>query len=83
MRSFLGLADYYQRFVYGFSRIVASMTDLTCKNVKFEWTNACEQGFQELKKRLVRAPILTIPEGEDDFVIYCDASRQGLGAVLM
>ena len=59
------------------------MTALTCKNVKFEWTDACEQSFQEFKRRLVTAPILTISEGEDDFVIYCDASGQGLGVVLM
>ena len=59
------------------------MTALTRKNVKFKWMDACEQSFQELKKRLVTPPILTILEGEDGFVIYCDASSQGLGAVLM
>ena len=59
------------------------MTTLTHKNVKFEWTDACKQSFQELKKRLVTAPILTIQEGENGFVIYCDMSGQGLGAVLM
>ena len=67
----------------GFLKIAAPMTALTRKNVKFEWTNACEQSFQELKKQLVIAPILTIPEGEYGFVIYCDPSGQGLGAVLM
>ena len=59
------------------------MAALTCKNVKFEWIDAYEQSFQELKKWLVTTPILTILEGEDGFVIYCDASCQGLGAVLM
>ena len=59
------------------------MTALTHKNVKFEWMEACEQSFQELKRRLVTAPILTIPEEEDGFVIYCDALGQGLGVVLM
>ena len=83
VRSFLGLARYYRRFVNGFSKIAAPMTSLTCKNVKFELTDAYEQSFQELKKRLVTTPILTIPEGEDGFVIYCDASGQGLGALLM
>ena len=83
MRNFLGLAGYYQRFVDGFSNIAASMTTLTLKNVKFEWTNACGQIFQELKKRLATAPILTIPKGEDGFVIYCDVSGQELGAGLM
>ena len=67
----------------GFSKIAAPMTTLTCKNVKFEWMDAYEQSFQELKNRLVTAPILTILEGEDGFVIYCDASGQGLGVVLM
>ena len=66
-----------------FSKIAAPMTTLTSKNVKFEWTDACEQNFQELKKRLVTALILTIQKGEYGFVIYCDASSQGLGAVLM
>ena len=50
VQSFLGLARYYRRFVDGFSKIAAPMTALTYKNVKFEWTDACEQGFQELKK---------------------------------
>ena len=63
VRSFLGLAGYYRRFVNGFSNIATPMTTLTCKNVKFECTEACEQSFQELKRLLVTAPILTIPEG--------------------
>ena len=66
-----------------FWKISALTTAFTRKNVKFESTDACEQSFQELKKQLVLAPILTIQEGEDGFVIYCDASGQGLGAVLM
>ena len=57
VRSFLGLAGYYRRFVNGFLKIAAPMTALTRKNVKFEWTDACEQSFQELKKRLVTVPI--------------------------
>ena len=83
MRSFLGLAGYYRRFVDGFSKMLALMMALTRKSAKFEWTNACEQSFQELTRRLVTTPILTILEGEDSFVIYCDASGQGLGAILM
>ena len=70
VRSFLGLAEYYRRFMDGFSKIAAPMTALTCKNVKFERMDAYEQSFQELKKQLVTAPILTIPEGENGFVIY-------------
>ena len=83
MRSFLGLAGYYQRFVDGFSEIIAPMMAIIRKNVKFEWTDACEQSFQELKKRFEMIQILTIPKGEDGFVVYCEASGQGLGAALM
>ena len=61
--SFLGLTGYYRRFVDGFSKIAALMMTLTRKNMKFEWMDACEQSFQELKKWLVMAPILTIPKG--------------------
>ena len=67
----------------GLSKIAALMTALIRKNMKFEWTDAREQSFQELKKRLVTTPILTISEGKDGFVIYCNVSGQGLGAVLM
>ncbi|KAJ4701711.1 Retrotransposon protein, putative, Ty3-gypsy subclass [Melia azedarach] len=83
VRSFLGLAGYYRRFVEGFSRIARPLTKLTRKNVKFEWIDDCEQSFQELKKRLTSAPVLTLPSGIEGFVVYSDASRQGLGCVLM
>ena len=83
VRSFLGLAGYYRRFIEGFSKIAAPLTMLTRKNKKFEWIEACEKSFQLLKEKLVNAPILTVPIGEDGFVIYSDASKQGLGAVLM
>jgi hypothetical protein len=80
IRSFLGLAGYYRRFVEGFSCIA---TPLTRKNAKFEWTNEFERSFQELKQRLVSAPVLTIPLSSSGFVIYSDASHKGLGCVLM
>ena len=83
VRSFLGLAGYYRRFVEGFSRIALPLTQLTRKNHKFLWTEACERSFQELKERLTTAPVFTIPQGSDGFALYCDASKQGLGAVLM
>ena len=83
VRSFLGLAGYYRRFVEGFSRIAMPLSRLTQKQVKFEWTDDCEQSFQELKKRLVTAPVLAIPSGTEGFTIYSDASRKGLGCVLM
>ncbi|KAL0540955.1 hypothetical protein IC582_020981 [Cucumis melo] len=67
----------------GFSKLALPLTNLTRKNVKFEWTDACERSFQELKKRLVTAPVLTLPIPGVEFEIYCDASHQGLGCVLM
>ena len=83
MWSFLGLAGYYRRFVDGFSKITAPMMAFIRKNVKFEWTDACEQSFQKLERRFETIQILTIPEREDGFVVYCEASGQGLGAALM
>ncbi|KAH0784113.1 hypothetical protein KY290_003711 [Solanum tuberosum] len=83
IRSFLGLAGYYRRFVEGFSSIASPLAKLTQKAVKFQWSEACEKSFQELKKRLIIAPVLTLPEGTKGFVVYCDASRVGLGCVLM
>ena len=59
------------------------MTKLTQKKAKYQWSEACEKSFQELKDRLTSAPILTLPEGDDGFVVYCDASHMGLGCVLM
>ncbi|KAA0042469.1 Transposon Ty3-I Gag-Pol polyprotein [Cucumis melo var. makuwa] len=70
-------------FIEDFSRLALPLTALTRKNAKFEGLDKCEQSFQELKKRLVIAPILTLPVIEKEYVIYCDASRQGLGWVLM
>ena len=83
VRSFLGLAGYYRRFVEGFSKIALPLSSLTKKVAKFEWTNECEQSFQKLKERLVSAPILTLPTPGVEFEVYCYASRQGLGCVLM
>jgi hypothetical protein len=83
IRSFLGLAGYYRRFIENFSKIAKPMTELLKKEKKFEWTNACEARFQDLKQRLVTAPVLCLPDILKDFEVYCDASRQGLGSVLM
>ncbi|GJT54965.1 putative reverse transcriptase domain-containing protein [Tanacetum coccineum] len=80
---FLGLAGYYRRFIKGFSKIAKSMTKLTQKGVKFDWGNKQEVAFQLLKQKLCSAPILALPEGSKDFVVYCDASHKGLGVVLM
>jgi hypothetical protein len=83
IQSFLKLAGYYRRFIKRFLKISKPMTELLDKNKKFEWTSACEASFQELKKRLTTAPILVMPDMEKSFSIYCDASDQGLGCVLM
>ncbi|GJU45256.1 putative nucleotidyltransferase, ribonuclease H [Tanacetum coccineum] len=83
IRQFLGLAGYYRRFIEGFSKIAKPMTELTQKNQKFDWGEEQEEAFQLLKQKLCAAPILALPEGSDDFVVYCDASIKGLGAVLM
>ncbi|XP_059658365.1 uncharacterized mitochondrial protein AtMg00860-like [Cornus florida] len=83
IRSFLGLAGYYRRFVQDLSRLAAPMTRLTRKGIKFVWNEACELAFRELKTRLTTAPVLVIPERGLGYVIYCDALRDGLGCVLM
>ncbi|CAA0841698.1 Uncharacterized mitochondrial protein AtMg00860, partial [Striga hermonthica] len=83
VRSFLGLAGYYRMFIEGFFKIALPLYQLTRKSVKFEWTDRCESSFQELKKRLTTAPVLTIPNPSRSFTIFSDASRQGLGCVLM
>ncbi|GJR64604.1 putative reverse transcriptase domain-containing protein [Tanacetum coccineum] len=83
IRSFLGLAGYYRRFIANFSKIAKPLTLLTQKNQKFEWGDEQENAFQTLKDMLCDAPILALPEGTNDFVVYCDASNQGFGCVLM
>nr|GEY08950.1 DNA/RNA polymerases superfamily protein [Tanacetum cinerariifolium] len=82
VRSFLGLAGYYRRFVEGFSRLALPLTKLMRKGEKFVWNKEQEKSFEELKKRLVFAPILTLPSGSSGFQIYSDASKKGLGVYL-
>nr|APU93382.1 putative gag-pol polyprotein [Marshallia obovata] len=83
VRSFLGLAGYYRRFIRDFSKIATPLTRLTRKDCKFQWSEKQEQAFQELKTKLTQAPVLTLPEGTEDLIVYSDASYQGLGCVLM
>nr|GEY68766.1 retrotransposon protein, putative, Ty3-gypsy subclass [Tanacetum cinerariifolium] len=83
IHQFLGLAGYYRRFIEGFSKIAKSMTKLTQKGIKFDLGEKEENAFQLIKQKLCSAPILALPEGSEDFVVYCDASHKGLGAVLM
>nr|GEV55277.1 putative reverse transcriptase domain-containing protein [Tanacetum cinerariifolium] len=76
IRQFLGLAGYYHRFIKDFSKIAKSLTILTQKNKKFVWGKDQEMAFQILKQKLCEAPILALPEENDYFVVYCDASIQ-------
>ncbi|GJR02060.1 putative reverse transcriptase domain-containing protein [Tanacetum coccineum] len=83
IRQFLGLAGYYRRFIEGISKIAKPMTKLTQNKVAFEWGDKQEAAFQTLKNKLCSAPILALPQGVENFIVYCDASHKGLGAVLM
>ncbi|GJU90657.1 putative reverse transcriptase domain-containing protein [Tanacetum coccineum] len=73
IRQFLGLAGYYRRFIEGFSKIAKPMTKLTQKKIKFDWSDKAEAAFQLIKQKLCSAPILALPEGNEDFIAYCDA----------
>ncbi|WVZ58463.1 hypothetical protein U9M48_008738 [Paspalum notatum var. saurae] len=83
VRGFLGLAGYYRRFIESFSRIAKPMTSLLKKGVPFHWTKERQAAFDELKRRLTTAPVLTLPDLTKSFTVYCDASEEGLGCVLM
>ncbi|GJY57538.1 putative reverse transcriptase domain-containing protein [Tanacetum coccineum] len=83
IRQFLGLAGYYRRFIEGFSKIAKSMTKLTQKGIKFDWGEKEENAFQFNKPDVYVVRNLALPEGSEDFVVYCDASHKGLGDVLM
>jgi hypothetical protein len=83
IRSFLGLAGYYRRFIPDFSRITKPMTELLKKGVKFVWSEACEKAFHTLRQHLTSAPVLVQPDNSKPFDVFCDASGTGLGCVLM
>ncbi|GJR48168.1 putative reverse transcriptase domain-containing protein [Tanacetum coccineum] len=83
VRSFLALAGYYRRFIANVSKIAKPLTSLTQKNQKYEWGEKEEEAFQTLNNNLCNAPILLLPDRIEDFIVYCDASNQGLGCVLM
>jgi len=83
VQSFLGLAEYYRRFVEGFSKMVSPLTQLTRKDQPFSWTDECEACFEDMKRRLTTAPVLAISDTTKMFEVYCDASYQELGCVLM
>ncbi|GJQ90324.1 putative reverse transcriptase domain-containing protein [Tanacetum coccineum] len=83
IRSFLGLTGYYRRFIENFSKIAKPLTLLTQKNKTYVWGDKLDEAFRILKEKLCNAPVLALPDGPDDFVVYCDASKQGFGSVLM
>ncbi|GJW73696.1 putative reverse transcriptase domain-containing protein [Tanacetum coccineum] len=83
IRLFLGLAGYYRHFIMNFSKITKPLTSLIQKNKKYLWGVEQEEAFQTLKENLCNAPILSFPDGAEDFVVYYDVSNQGLGCVLM
>ncbi|GKB18554.1 putative reverse transcriptase domain-containing protein [Tanacetum coccineum] len=83
IRSFLGLAGYYRRFIENFSKIAKPLTQLTQKNKAYVWGEEQEEAFRILKEKLCNAPVLALPDGPNDFLVYCDASNQGFGCVLM
>jgi hypothetical protein len=82
IRSFMGLAGYYRRFIKGFSKIGCPITSLQKKGVKFIWTSGCEERFQELKYLITNAPVLKIAYPNKDFLVCTDACKEGLGGVL-
>jgi hypothetical protein len=75
IRSFLGLAGYYRRFIENFSKIAKPMTEMLKSNTPYVWSDKCEVSFQELKTRLTTTPVLILPDASKDFVVYCNASR--------
>nr|GEV52527.1 hypothetical protein [Tanacetum cinerariifolium] len=83
IRSFLGLTSYYQRFIKNLSKITKPLTLLTQKNKTYVWGDKQEEAFHILKEKLCNAPVLALPDGPTDFVVYCDASNQWFGCVLM
>ncbi|GKB64488.1 putative nucleotidyltransferase, ribonuclease H [Tanacetum coccineum] len=83
VRSFLRLARYYRRFIKNFSKIAKSLTILTQKSMTFDWGEEQELAFQTLKDKLCNVPVLALPDGSEDFIVYYDASGIGLGCVLM
>jgi hypothetical protein len=83
IRSFLGLAGYYRRFIQDFSKIATPLTRLTRKGEAFVWGEDQKSAFETLRRKLCEAPVLTLPDGIEDMTVYCDASYHGLGCVLM
>ena len=82
VRSFLGLANYFRKFIQGYSSMVAPLTRLTRRDIPFEWDSACQRAFEDVKLALVHAPVLATPDFGKPFTVIVDASGVGIGAVL-
>jgi hypothetical protein len=83
VRSFLGLASYYQRFIMNLSKLAKPVNELLKMENKYVWSDACDEAFKLLKKLLTTSPVLAQPDTDKPFDVYCDASCTGLGGVLM
>ena len=83
IKSFIGMAGYYRRFIEGFSKIAKPMTALLGNKVEFKWTQKCQEAFEALKEKLTTALVLVLPDVHKPFSVYCDACYTGLGCVLM
>lgn len=82
VQQFLGLCNWYRRFIADFSKMAAPLTELTNTKIKFRWTKEAEEAFVKLKTSLVSAPVLAMPDYTKHFSIACDASDVAIGAVL-
>jgi hypothetical protein len=83
IKSFIGMAGYYQRFIEGFSKIVRPMTDLLANKFEYKWTQKCQEAFEALKEKLTTMLVLVLPNVHKPFSVYCDASYTVMGCVLM
>jgi hypothetical protein len=84
LKSFLGLASYYRKFIKNFAKIAASLTNLLKKSVvTYEWERACDEAFKTLKGILVKAPVLKLPDFDQNFEIHSDASNFAIGGILV
>jgi hypothetical protein len=83
IKSFIGMTEYYRRFIEGFSKIAKLMTVLLGNKVEFKWTQKCQEAFEALKEKLTTAPVLVLPDVHKPFSVYCDACYTGLGCMLM